>query len=320
MNNKDSRERNPLDALIRAADATTLGELIKRLALSHPDVRRECFEFLKKHVDVKLETQADAEAGAIFALWEELKPDLSELDEYGGGDYKTEDYVADLLCDLAEELNQFMISREDRRALLDEVMPYIRSGNAGMDDDLYGVAHATCKDDEDWRDFAERLEESGKEWHRDQARRIYRRIGDRDKFLSLRSQRMEYGADYHDLATFYWEAGEREQALEVAREGLKKGQGRMDELLAFMSERAKEDGDRQGYLELQFAQAVSCVTLACYKTFEELCNEKEWGEYESRMLAAVEGAWEIEQLKIHIYREELDRAIEFFWFFAGSCG
>ncbi len=79
MNNKDSRKGNPLDALIRAADAATLGKLIKKLALSHPDVRRKCFEFLKKHVDVKPEIQADAEAGAIFALWEELEPDLSEL-------------------------------------------------------------------------------------------------------------------------------------------------------------------------------------------------------------------------------------------------
>lgn len=30
----------------------------------------------------------------------------------------------------------------------------------------------------------------------------------------------EYGADYHDLATFYWDIGDKQKALELAREGM----------------------------------------------------------------------------------------------------
>lgn len=41
-------------------------------------------------------------------------------------------------------------------------------------------------------------------WYTLSARNIYRRIGDRNKYLELRARHMEYGADYHDLATFYW--------------------------------------------------------------------------------------------------------------------
>ncbi|MBI2227785.1 MAG: hypothetical protein HYU46_01650, partial [Deltaproteobacteria bacterium] len=119
-----------------------------------------------------------------------------------------------------------------------------------MDDALYDVAYAACSDNEDWKYLAQRLEGLGKDWPLDHARRIYRRIGDRDKFLALRSRRMEHGADYHDLATFYWEQGDREQALAVAHEGMRKGKGRMDDLRAFLADRAKESGDRRGYLEL----------------------------------------------------------------------
>jgi hypothetical protein len=296
-----------LTEIVRAADAAVLGQLVEQLAGTRPDVRRECLEFLKKHV--VLASAADTESAALFALWEELESDLAELDEYGGGDHGMEDHVGELLYELSTKLKRSRIARDDRRSLLEEVLPYIRSGNAGMDDALYDVAYAACRDDEDLRYFAQRLEDMGKDWPLDHARRIYRKIGDREKYLALRSHRMEYGADYHDLATFYWEHGNREQALGIAREGMRKGKGRMDELRAFLVERAKESGDRQGHLELQFEQATEGLTLASYRSFRKLCRAEEWRAFESRMLAATARAWPEERLKIYMHREEYDQAI-----------
>ena len=51
---------------------------------------------------------------------------------------------SELLFDVAEKLKEGNIPRDYRRDLLDEVIPYIRRGNAGMDDELYEVANATC--------------------------------------------------------------------------------------------------------------------------------------------------------------------------------
>ena len=305
----EQARKDPLEDIVQRADAGTLGLLIQQLAAARPDVRRECFEFLKANVPLPAEAAAEAEAEAIFALWGELEPDLAELDEYGGGDYDDQDHVESLLYDLCKKLEKSDVRRDDRRALLDEVMPYIRSGNAGMDDALYDVAYTACQDDADLRDFAERLESFGENWALDHARRIYRRIGDREKYLALRAHKMEYGADYHDLATFYWERGEKEQALATAREGMEKATGRMDELRSFLSDRSKESGDRQGFLDLQFAQATDRLTLASYKAFRRLCKAEEWSAYEPQMLAAVEDAWETERLKIHMTRKEYDRAV-----------
>lgn len=295
--------------LVRAADAAVLGQLVERLAGTRADVRRESLEFLQKHVPSTVQAKADTEAAALFALWQELEPDLAELDEYGGGDHDTEDHVGELLYELFTKLQRSRIAREDRRSLLEEVLPYIRSGNAGMDDALYDVAYAACRDNQDWRYFAQSLEELGKDWPLDHARRIYRKIGDREKYLSLRSRSMEYGADYHDLATFYWEQGDWQQALEVAREGMRKAEGRMDELRAFLADRAKESGDRQGYLELQFSQATDELALASYKSFRKLCSAEEWKTFEPRMLAATAQASSEERLKIHMHRQEYDQAI-----------
>lgn len=304
---KRNKATSRLTELVRAADAAVLGQLVERLTGTRPDVRRECLGFLQKRV--VLASQSDTEAAVLFALWEELEPDLAELDEYGGGRHDTEDHVGELLYELSTKLKRSRIAGDDRRSLLEEMLPYIRSGNAGMDDALYDVSYAACRDNEDLSYFAKRLEKLGKDWPLDHARRIYRKIGDREKYLALRSRRMEYGVDYHDLATFYWEQGNREQALAVAREGMRKGKGRMDELRAFLAERAKKSGDRQGYLELQFEQATEGLTLASYQFFRKLCRAEEWRVFESRMVAATARAWPEERLKICMHRREYDQAV-----------
>ncbi len=306
---KKNKAASRLGEIIQASDTAVLRQLVERLASARPDVRRECLDFLQQHVALAPPAKADAEAETVFALWQELEPDLAELDEYGGGDHDTEDHVGALLYELFTKLKKSHLTSDDRRSLLEEVLPYIRSGNAGMDDALYDVAYAACSDKEDWRHLAQRLEELGKDWPLDHARRIYRKIGDQDKFLALRSRRMEYGADYHDLATFYWEQGDREQALAVAREGMRKGKGRMDELRIFLADRAKESGDRRGYLELQFSQATEQLSLASYQAFKKLCSAEEWKTFEPCIHAATAKARPGERLKIHLHREEYDQAI-----------
>jgi len=306
---KSQKRKDPLEALLKAASPDVLRRLIHEIASDRPEVRRQCFEFLKKHVTLSPDEHASSEAEAAISLWLEVEPDLSELDEYGGGDYDLVDYVDELLNDLCEELQKKRTPRKSRQAILDEVLPYIRSGNGGMDDELYGVAYAACYDESDLRGLAQRFEAIGRDWPIDHARRIYRRIGDHQKYLELRSNHMQYGGDYHDLATFYWETGDREKALEVAMKGLKEAKGRMDELRSFLMERAQDSNDRPGYLNLQFDQATDGLTLKKYQAFKKLCTQEEWNDFEPRMLERLEKAWDDERMKIHISRKEYDKAL-----------
>lgn len=308
---KRKKQQEPLDQLIEAADPDILGNLVKKLALTSPEMRRKCFEFLKDHVTLSPDEKLVSSGEAMFALWMELESDLSDMDEYGGGDYGTVDHVGELLYELAEILQKDRIPREYRQELLDDVLTYIHSGNAGMDDELYSVAYSTCYDEDDQRDLAERFEAIGSDWPINHARRIYRKIGDHKKYMELRSLKMEYGGDYYDLATFYWETGNKDKAIETAEKGLKNGKGRMDELRSFMMERARESGDRPAYLELQFAQATNMLTLKGYKTFKKICDENEWIDYEPRLLKKLEKTWDAEKLKIYMFRKEYDKAITF---------
>ncbi|MDO9528618.1 MAG: hypothetical protein Q7J27_05585 [Syntrophales bacterium] len=306
---KREKRQDPLDQLIKAAAPDILGNLVTKLALTRPEIRRECFEFLKDHVTLSPDEKSVSSGEAMLALWMELEPDLSDMNEYGGGDYGTVDHVSGLLYDLTEMLQEDRIPREYRQELLDDILTYIHSGNAGMDDQLYEVAYATCYDEDDQRDLAERFEAIGSDWPRDHARRIYRKIGDHKKYMELRSLKMEYGGDYHDLATFYWETGNKDKAIETAEKGLENGKGRMSELRSFMMERARESGDRPAYMEFQFAQATNMLTLKGYKTFKKICDKNEWIDYEPRLLKNLEKTRAAEKLKIYMFRKEYDKAI-----------
>lgn len=306
---KNGEPHNPLVELLEAAEREVLIDLAGLLAGMRPDVRRACFEYLEKHVDLAPESRAEAEGELVFSVWEELEPDLAELDEYGGGDYEVVDQVGELLWELQEKLEKGGVSRDYRRDLLDEVLPYIRSRNSGMEDLLYEVAYAACYDDDDLRHLAGRFERIGRDWPIDHARRIYRKIGDRARYLELRARRMEYGLDYYDLATFYWENGEKEKAVETALQGLDKGEGRLDELRLFLAERASESGDRGLYLRLHFEQTINGLTFEKYKAFKGMCTPREWREYEPGVLERLPKSRRDERLKIYMHRKEYDQAL-----------
>ena len=303
------KKGDALAELLSAASYKVLSQLILKLATESPDVRRECFDYLKSQVSVSKALVQRSEGEAVLALWSELAPDLEELDDYGGGDYATMDHVADLLYQIQERLESGEVDAGSRQEILDAALPFIESSNAGLDDMLYDVAYASCYDDSDLRSLAQNFEAMNGEWKKAHARRIYRRLGDRDKYLELRTQRMEYGADYHDLATFYWESGEKEKALQVAEKGLRKAKGRMDELRTFVTARAEETGDREKYMALQFDQATDALTLEKYQAFKKLCSVEEWSLFEPQILLRLKQAGAGNRLKIHMHRKEYDEAV-----------
>ena len=76
---------DPLNDLLVTANPETVIELVAHLAKFRPDIRRECFDYLKKHVSLTNEQQIRSESEIALALWWELHPDLEDLDTYGGG-------------------------------------------------------------------------------------------------------------------------------------------------------------------------------------------------------------------------------------------
>ncbi len=143
-----AKKKTPADSLpelLEAAKREMLFELIIKLAENRTDVRVECLEYLQKHLTLSTAQKSRSEGEIIMGLWGDLYSDLYDLDEYGGGDYDKEDGVTDLMQEIQTILENSTVDEEARRGLLDEVVPFIESGNAGMDDSLYDLAYATCQ-------------------------------------------------------------------------------------------------------------------------------------------------------------------------------
>jgi hypothetical protein len=303
------KQDDQLAALLETAPKARLVDLIVRVAASRPAVRRECLDYLNRHTAMSPSRKKQSEGEKLLALWAELAPDLDELDAYGGGDYDADIHVSSLLQEIAQALSRKKIDLDYRQKLLDHALPYIESGNAGLDDDLYDLAYAASYTDVDWRALAQAFETMGGDWKLEHARRIYRRLGNREKYLELRQGKLVTGTDYVDLADFHWKAGEKQKAMEVAETGLLKGKGRMDELRQFIAKRVKSAGNRERYLALQCDQATDPLTCDKYKTFRKLCTVTEWKCYEAKILARLENAWGTEQLRIRMHRKEYEEAV-----------
>ena len=306
---KNKIQADPLVELLEAANREMLVTLIAELAAHRPDVRRECFDYLNKHVSLTTEQKRDSEGEIIMALWNELYSELQDFDERGGGEYDRENDLMEQLGDIITKLENSMVAEEVRRGLLEEVMPFIISSNAGFDDQLYELACATCRSDDDWRCLAQTLEGINQDWPTHQAREIYQKLGDRAKYLELRHKKLHYGEDYHELAKFYWDEGSCKEALSVAEEGMKKGKGGMDGLRTFLSQRALEGGNREKYLALQFEQVSENLTLETYNTFKKLCSAEEWTALEPEILQRLEKSRATECMKILMQREEYEKAL-----------
>ena len=307
---KKRKQDEPLRALLERLSKAQLLDLLVHVSRTRPTVRSECLDYLNKYVALSPGRRKQSEGEKLLALWAELAPDLDELDAYGGGDYDVDLHVSGLLQEIAQALSRKKIDAGYRQQLTDNVLPYIESSNAGLNDDLYDLAYAACYTKDDWRALAEAFETMDEDWHIDHARRIYRRLGDREKYLETRQRKLATGTDYFDLADFHWKAGERQKAMDVAEAGLRKGKGRMYELRQFVAKRVKSAGNRERYLALQFDQAVDPLTCDKYKAFRKLCTAAEWKRYEAKILARLENAGVTEQLRIRMHRKEYEEATD----------
>lgn len=83
----------------------------------------------------------------------------------------------------------------------------------------------------------------------------------------------------------------------------------MDELRSFLAKRARESGDRQAFLTLEFEQAVDHLTFQKYKAFQKICKPQEWVQYEPLILKRLDKAWDEEKLKIFMHRKDFDQAL-----------
>src|SRR5690606_11837022 len=87
---KKRKQDDPLATLMEAATKEKLVKLLVGLASTRPNVRCECLDYLNRHTALSPIQKKQSEGEKLLSLWDELAPDLDELDSYGGGDDEAE--------------------------------------------------------------------------------------------------------------------------------------------------------------------------------------------------------------------------------------
>lgn len=307
MTSRSKSRSGSLDTLIDSAPIEVLRELARSVAAKHPTLRPMCLDILSRHLPSGDAAKAAAAAASARALWSEAAAIIDDFSTFGGGPEEDEAALMDLLSDLSKRVPD--LPRADRRGLLDACLACIARGNSGLEDSLYEFAYACCPDDADLRHLAGRLEATGDDWPNHHAREIYRRLGDRENYLRLRLREMRYGLDYYDLATYYLENGERDKAVQTARDGIAQAEGRMDELRSFYAKELRRTGDRGAALELEFENMLERLSPKTYTSFRAQCSNDEWQRFEPRFLASLPSRRTATRIDIHMARGEHEAAV-----------
>lgn len=218
--------------------------------------------------------------------WQKARRIIAQFDQYGGGPdaeeataYDELRVMQDLQKETAEDSDR--ASWRVRKEILDEMLKFIASDNSGFTDELVDTALVLCSEKEEMFYVADFLAKRGNSYYRGVAARMYLQAGEDEKYLECKKANLMFGSDYLELASYYEKHGEKERAVEIVQEALKKADGRMDEIYQYLFRyyRKKQDGKA---LEKLYRDSVN--NSRNQDTITELMYQyyKETGDYEKQ--------------------------------------
>ncbi len=234
---------------LQLLESRKLYNLVQNLIEKKPENYRLVLEWFKKKekylkdADTKKE-KAFINDELLMEYWENARSIISEFNEYGGGHEDEEEEAYGWIDKISELIKEENLSADAKFRFLDDAFKEYNIGNSGFEDGLMDVFFDTCKSKEEWRHLVKKLEEKPSEWRRDLIMKIQKEhLHDDDAYLKIRMKDLKYGADYYDLALFYIKKKDTQKAIEIAEDGLIKGEGRISELLKFLSDHYSKSRD-----------------------------------------------------------------------------
>ncbi len=232
-----------LDERLRSLDNTELFDLVYNLLDRKPEIYQLILEWFKEKADSNNDL-ASLDDKLLFEYWEDARRIISEFNEYGGGPQDAEYEAYGYLDDISKLIKEGNITADAKFDFLDEAFEEYNYENSGFEDGLMDIFFEICQTKEEWEYLVKKLDEHPSNWRKTLIMRIQRKyLHDDEAYLKERLKKLQYGMDYWDLVIFYIEKGDLQKAIEIAEEGIVKGEGRLTELFEFLSEQFSKKGD-----------------------------------------------------------------------------
>lgn len=176
---------------------------------------------------------------------------ISEFNMYGGGPQEEEYRAYENMEHILSLLEDGKLPDECREEMIHELMEQYLEGNSGFDDVIWGWIEQIACEEEHWHLILSYLERSNSKYDQSLMLKIYRhKLGDEDTYELMRMQQLTYGSDYWDYVQFLHRKGEVKKALDIAEQGLEKGQGALDTLYEYVFRHYDQIGEKGKALQL----------------------------------------------------------------------
>lgn len=293
-----------LKALLDKADKAKLKEIIFDLTFRSKENYIKYLDIIEDKIGLEDNENTEVASEKFMFNWDKLKWKLKKIEEYGYDfDYDEAESldIEDKFNEIIEELEKKEASKEARKEFIDEALSYIISDFGG---EVMDTIYVACYDKDELYYFAENIRNSNPAM----AMKVYKKLSDKKEYLKLRRDNLKSNSDYYDLVLFYEGNNEPQKAIETAYEGLQKVQYYKGDLQEYLAEKALNSNNREEYLKLKFEKYTDKLTLQDYKKFKNICNDKEWQQYEPKILLKLEKLHSSDRLLIYMHRKEFEKA------------
>jgi len=236
-------------------------EIINKTANKNKSFKQEIEESVNnKQADFEEENNYSK----YCSLWEEAEEIISKFNEYGGGPEDEEDIVYKNLPEAVKLFNNSKLDKETKVEFINSCFEQYYHGNLGFEDLLRDSIFEVCSNKEDWLLVIEKLKRSNSSYDAKCIMEIYRdKLNDDETYLKLRMDKLHFGMDYYDLVKYYFKKNKIEKAINLANEGIDKGEGRIIDLIEFLLKYYTKNGDYENTPRYSFGQ----LTLALLPNF-----------------------------------------------------
>ncbi len=289
MEEKAERVKSEMGQMLDGLGRDELAELLYDLVSRNENLRLRVLNWLKdneKDVD-----QAVVQNERLMTLMDHALEIVSEFDAYGGGAEEDEMECCDYMHEMCEILSdeEVDIPGGMRKDIISRFMEWYKKGNSGLADPIRDVIFCAAKSKEEWELVIEGFEATGSSYDRGKTMEIYlHELDDEETYLKLRTDNLEMGMDYYDLAMFYYEKGEQDKAAGVAQQGIDNGKGRIINNIIYLKNYYLKRGDTEKAVEYALQEFEEEPTLKCYQFILENCKEPKREELREKMVSRLE--------------------------------
>lgn len=238
----------------------------------------------------------------FLTLFNRISAILEKHNQYGGGEEEEEDEAYEALDDIVQLFRENKLDKSLKQDFIDKMFYYYDWGNSGMNDMVWQAVHDICDTRDDWLYVIDKLQKKDDDYRKSLIIQIYKdKLHDEEEYLRLRQQDLRYGTDYYDLVLFYINKENLEKAVEIAKLGIHKGEGRITDLLEFLFEQYKKTNYDEAltYIKKLFAEEAG---FHRYKQLRQFAHPEDWKLLDLWCLTILKKQSKHDQLA-HIYMD-----------------